>query len=158
MMLPVIIDTNLLILLVVGLTRRDLISKHARSRVYTDRDFDLLMDLIVDLRRIMLIPNVLTETSNLISDYGEPDRSNIRRTLKSIIEMYREEYVVSRYASSLNHFVRLGLTDAAITAAALRPCHILTDDFDLYIASDKMGLPYTYFLHERMNAGLVETS
>ncbi len=155
-MLPVIVDTNLLILLVVGLTRRDLIKKHGRSKVYSEKDFDLLMNLIVDMRRIILIPNVLTETSNLITDYGEPDRSNIRRTLKALIDMNHEEYIRSRSAVNMDHFVRLGLTDAAITAMAMAPCHILTDDLDLYLASENMSLPTTYFFYERVNAGLID--
>ena len=42
------IDTNLLVLLVVGETDKALISKHRRTRAYRVEDYDLLVKLIND--------------------------------------------------------------------------------------------------------------
>ena len=151
-----LIDTNVLILLVIGCTRIDLISKHSRSKSYNKADFDLAMSLIGDLRRIVLIPHVLTETSNLIGQYREPDKSSIRKMLKSFILMYKEHVDPSINSVMENIYTRLGLTDAAIILAAKQSIPLLTDDLDLFNALNDAGLPSTYFFHERLRAGHID--
>ena len=151
-----LIDTNVLVLLVVGCTRRNLIKRHARSKVYSEEDFDLLTELIGDMRRLVLTPHVLTETSGLIADYRDPDRSAIRETLRSFIRMYQEHVEPALQSSNLANFIRLGLTDAALTFEATRQIPLLTDDLDLHDSAIALGLDSTYFFYERIRAGTLE--
>ena len=60
----IVLDANLLLLLVVGLTSRAYISKHKRLQGYEELDFDLLICLIGSAN-VIVTPNTLTETSNL---------------------------------------------------------------------------------------------
>lgn len=70
-MVSVILDTNLLVLLVVGMTNRAFIGKHKRTRAYTEEDYDLLCLLLEQYQQIITTPSILTEVY-------EPRRPNWR--------------------------------------------------------------------------------
>ncbi len=129
------IDTNLLTLLVVGRVGRDLIAKHRRLREYTAEDYDTLNDLIERVERVYVTPNSLTETSNLLSQHGEPERSRFFEMFRFLIQHAEEIQVASEVASSSREFVRLGLTDAALLEVATEEVPLLTVDLELYIAA-----------------------
>lgn len=150
-----VIDTNLLVLLVVGSVRPDLIGKHRRTKGYGMQDFALLRDLLGDEPTLSLLPNVVTETSNLVADYGEPDRSRLLGRLKSLVDANPESYVPSRLACSIAEFLRLGVTDAALLVPGIDRRAIYTDDLDLYLAASRRALPCVYFTHEREARGIL---
>lgn len=59
------IDSNLLVLLVVGETDGEVITRHRRTRSYRAEDYDLLVRLINDTgHQVYVTPNTLTEASN----------------------------------------------------------------------------------------------
>ena len=60
------IDANLLLLLVVGSVSPDAIARHRRLRVFTRDDYDILINQIGQVERVLVTPNTLTETSNLL--------------------------------------------------------------------------------------------
>ena len=64
----VLLDTNLLVLLVVGLESRRFIAQHKRLTAYSSEDFDLLIDLLGRFGPAgwATTPSVLAEASNLI--------------------------------------------------------------------------------------------
>ena len=129
------VDTNLLVLLVVGRVGRDLIAKHRRLRAYTAEDYDVLIDLIGRVERVFVTPNTLTETSNLLSQHGEPERSRLLAMLRSIIRNSEEVVIASAVASSNEDFIRFGLTDTALLEAVSEETPLLTVDFNLYDAA-----------------------
>ena len=111
------IDANLLVLLVVGSVGRDLIAKHRRLRHFMAEDYDRLRRLIHRVDRVFVTPNTLTETSNLLAQHGESERSRFFRRLRHIIERSEEIVVASRTAAANRAFSRLGLADAALLEA-----------------------------------------
>ena len=130
------IDANLLVLLVVGSARREYISKHRRLRIFSNEDYDLLLRLIRRARgpkRVYVTPNTLTETSNLLDQYGEPERSLFFARLQFLIESSEEVTVTSSTAASNSAFSRLGLTDAALFEAVTEEIPLLTVDVELYL-------------------------
>ena len=54
----IIIDTNLLVLLVVGITERSLIQKHKRTRNFEVEDFDLLTGVLSNFDEIIVTPHI----------------------------------------------------------------------------------------------------
>ena len=133
------LDANLLVLLVVGSESRDLISKHRRLEDYTAEDFDILLDLLKGVGQLFVTPNTLTETSNLVSQHGEPERSLLMTRLQYLIHGSQEIVVTSADASSNSQFERLGLTDAALLDAVTSDTPLLTVDLDLYLAALEAG-------------------
>lgn len=107
------IDTNLLVLLAAGSLDPLLISKHKRSRNFSTKDYETLISLIGKPGRIYVLPNILAETSNLLCQHGEPQRSQLLDQLQQIIKASKKVAVTSVMAVRNAHFRRLGLNDAA---------------------------------------------
>ena len=133
------LDTNLLVLLVVGSVSRDLISKHRRLEDYTVEDFDILVEVLEGVNQLYVTPNTLTETSNLLGQHGDPERSLLMGRLEFLIHESQEITVASTKASSNQNFQRLGLTDAVLLEAATEEIPLLTVDFSLYLAAIASG-------------------
>ena len=129
------IDANLLLLLVVGSVSRDAIARHRRLREFTLDDYGILINLIDQVEQVLVTPNTLTETSNLLGLHGEPERSRFFEQLRFIIEETEEIVVASVGASQNNAFTRSGLTDAALLEVATQETPIITVDLDLYLAA-----------------------
>ena len=130
------IDTNLLVLLVVGSEDRELIAGHRRLRGYTADDFDRLLGIIESVERVFVTPNTLTEASNLLAyhQHGR-GRSRLYERLRWLIDASEEITVRSAVASSNSSYVRLGLTDAALLEVATADTPVITADFSLYLAA-----------------------
>ena len=129
------VDSNLLVLLVVGNVGRNLIQKHKRLQSFTVEDYDALMRLLGTVDQVFVTPNTLTETSNLLAQHREPERSRFFDMLRHVIENSREIVVTSADASSNNAFTRLGLADSALLQSVSTNTPVVTVDIDLYLAA-----------------------
>ncbi len=146
----VFIDSNLLVLLVVGSVGRDLITKHRRLQTYTADDYDILVELLTPFGQVFVTPNTLTEASNLLGLHADPERSRFFDMLRFFIQRSEEVVVASVDASSNDEFRRLGLTDAALLEVITAEAPLLTVDFDLYrAASTKEPDSAINFAHHR---------
>ena len=129
------IDANLLVLLVVGRVGEEFITKHSRLQQFVVEDYRILRNLLDRVEQAFVTPNTLTETSNLLAQHGEPERSRFFDQLRFTIEYSREIQVISEVASQNKEFRRLGLTDAALLEVATVETPLLTVDLDLYLAA-----------------------
>ena len=145
----VILDSNLLVLLVVGKTSPGLIEKHKRLRAYSKSDFNLLVDFIKPMSGVTVTPNILTEASNLLRQIAEPARTQIVATFRDFIRAADECYLESVQAVDQSEFIRLGLTDAVILTKIHRHQVLLTADLDLYRAALRRGETAVNFNHLR---------
>lgn len=66
-----VLDTNLIVLLVVGLADEQAVPKHKRTRAYSINDFRLLLKIISTYQEVRVIPNALSEASNLLDFEGD---------------------------------------------------------------------------------------
>ena len=133
------IDANLLVLLVVGSVGLNLISKHRRLRDYSREDYETLVNLLGHVDFLYVTPNTLTETSNLLAQHGEPERSLFMEHLRVVIQLSREVVVGSIEASVHDGFVNLGLADSALLEAISPETPLVTVDADLYVAALEKG-------------------
>jgi hypothetical protein len=148
-MAAVVLDSNLAILLVVGLAAKELIGEHRNLRAYSHDDFDCLVHLIRDYTAIIVSPNMLTEASNLCRQISEPARSRISAALEAFIAATSEEYVSSGQAAKNDGFTQLGLTDAVILEQMDASRLLLTADHDLFVAAVKRNYIAINFNHVR---------
>ena len=133
------LDTNLLLLLIAGRESRDLIHRHQRLEHYSAEDYDILSGLIAGAEQLLVTPNTLTETSNLASQHGEPERTLLMKRLHRLIHDSQEILVASTESSSNIKFEKMGLTDAALLQAVTTDFPLLTVDLDLYLAAIEAG-------------------
>ena len=146
-----LIDTNLLVLFVVGTVNRNRIATFKRTSKYTKQDYDLLVRALNDLTKppLYTVAHVLAEVSNLTVLSG-PERLRARHVLKQTLTALREPEMTSVRAAEALEYERLGLVDAAIaTVARENKCAVLTDDLDLYLALLKQGIEAFNFWHLR---------
>jgi hypothetical protein len=144
-----LLDANLAILLVVGSVDQDYIATHRRLAAFRRQDYGLLSDALSRFESLLFCPNVLTETSNLLRQAGEPRRRQFTQMLRRIIEDSEETFVASVDASAHRFFPELGLTDAALLRIASESTTLLTVDLHLYLTALRQGLPAINFNHLR---------
>lgn len=134
-----VIDTNLLVLYVVGTAGRNLITKHKKLAAYLPEDYDALLRIIDRAAVVLVTPNTLTETSNLATYIAEPARTDILSVLRAVVRSSEEVYVSGKDACERTEYIRLGLTDAALLHALGSRRTLLTVDLDLHLAALSAG-------------------
>lgn len=149
--MTIILDSNLLLLLIVGYTSTVYIQKHKRLKSYTGDDFELLKDILDHATNIVVTPNTLTETSNLAGHIADPARAEIYAVFRAFVgdAGVEECFVQSKVAVTRTEFVRLGLTDSALLHIATESRKLLTADVALYLAALHLGLDAVNFNHYR---------
>lgn len=146
---PILLDTNLLVLFVVGTASREFIPRHKRLSAFTIEDYDTLLKVIAQAPSVLITPNTLTETSNLLAYIAEPAKTKIFMVFRTVIECTPETYIPSVAASGGAEFLRLGLTDAVLVQASSEEVVVLTTDLNLYLAAIAKGSPAINFNHLR---------
>jgi hypothetical protein len=77
----VLVDANLFLLLTVGAYGKNEIARHRRLRsAYDQAAFDRLFGFISLYDKIVAVPGLLTEVSNLLSDGEDPGAVGIKQT------------------------------------------------------------------------------
>ncbi|MGH7088963.1 MAG: hypothetical protein ACREFQ_08685 [Stellaceae bacterium] len=142
-------DSNLLVLLLVGLTSRRYIPVHKRLAAYAVEDFELLQSIIAGYEKLLLTPNSLTETWNIASQIAPPAREEIAATFVQLVRLTEEQYVPSRQCILRTEFRRLGLADSVLLDIAAGSHVLLTADLDLYLAAARQGYEAYNFNHLR---------
>lgn len=147
----ILLDANLLVLLIVGRTNRNLILKHKRTKTFEEADYDLLVGILSRYDTIVVTPHILAEASNLVSQIGEPAYSSIRPTFSDLVQNQEEIYLESREGVKHPAFVRLGLTDASILQVIRSDIPLLTTDVGLYLEAAKVNPSAINFNHLRQS-------
>jgi UDP-2,3-diacylglucosamine pyrophosphatase LpxH len=138
----VLLDTNLLLLYVVGAHDRGLIPRFKRTAAFTAEDFRILTNALDSFAHILTTPHILTEVSNLAGQLADPLKQAVFRTLAAAIGMLTELQAPARELCGDSAFPRFGLTDVAILRNGRDKFLVLTDDFRLsqYLAHDKVAV------------------
>lgn len=126
-----LIDTNLLIVLLVGSTDKTFISKVKTTKAYTKNDFELLKKLIKYFR-IVTTPHILTEASNLCEKAEKFYKEKIFKMFSQMAISLLEAQIPSNEAVLTPAFLKLGLADSVIFNLAKKGLIVLTDDFELH--------------------------
>src|ERR1019366_4348523 len=144
----VLVDTNLLVLFLVGTVNRQRILSFKRTGDFSIEDYDLLVRLIGWFGRVVATPHVLSQVSDL-TDLTGNELTKIRELFKVLVENIEESYYTSRLLVGDPVFKRLGLTDAAIATVSSRGVLVLTTDVQLHVALQERDIDALNFNHIR---------
>jgi hypothetical protein len=122
----VLVDTNLLVLFLIGLVNKRRILSFKRTQDFTIEDFDPLSRLIYWFGKLVTTPHVLSQVSDLTESHEE-----------------------GKMLVSHPLFSRLGLADAAIATVCTRGTLVLTTDLNLQSALQQRGADALNFNHVR---------
>lgn len=143
----IILDSNILLLYIIGVVDENLIERHKRLRdIFTTNDFHNLCRLIgAPNVELLTIPNIASECSNIMLYGSEGLAETIKFYFIKIISEFKEIYISSQEISSTNEFLHLDLADAAIllilksTDPANKKILLLTEDNLLYKTAFETG-------------------
>ena len=155
----ILLDTNVLLLLWLATFDPRLIGGK-RLEKYTPDDVELLAGYVGQFKRILTTSTILTETSNLAAQVlsGQRKQTLFRRLFPLFGASPPDDFhhcSVDGLTLDESIFVRLGFTDASIAATVGTQHLLLTDDLDLYLATQAQGAPAINFTHMREAAGLL---
>lgn len=147
----ILIDTNLLLVVLVGNIDQRFVGRIARTDKYTREDYERITDVLIRFNRFIIIPQVLTEAGNLL----KRNCPNANTLLDLGLELQRfilhantcESRPSARRISIHPVYADLGYADAAILHAATDRHLIFTDDGPLQSRASGCGadvLPFEW--------------
>lgn len=146
----VLIDTNLLVLLLVGFVDPAYIRVFEKTQSYYVEDFELLRRILRGFKKIIVTPNILTEVSNLVNRVDIKRKKILWEYLHKIItEQAVEIYVNSESVLNVEHSFKFGLTDIGISMINEKDTLVLTADFDLWGLLQSKNIDTLNFNHVR---------
>lgn len=140
-----IIDTNLLLLLVIGSVEG---GRHIRNSkrldAYTIDDYDIVVKIIGQYRKVFFTHYILTEISNLIDLEGEA-RITALEIARNLFNEFCQVNSNMKTDMSNNFFINYGITDCSIIELSKNHM-ILTNDNrllePLYLTCPKNIIPF----------------
>jgi hypothetical protein len=122
-----LVDTNILLLYIVGIVNVDLIRNLSRTANFTENDFYLVEKFINFFDVNITTPHILTEVSDLLGN-----RIELQLALGKYIELIEEKFLESKQITRTKTFLQFGLADTAITETAKNSYLVVTDDNPLF--------------------------
>jgi rRNA-processing protein FCF1 len=122
-----LIDTNILLLYIVGSVDINLIGNFKRTANFTISDFYITSKFIDYFDIKITTPHILTEASDLLGN-----RIDLQFALAKYIKLIEEKFLESNQIAETKTFLQFGLADAAISETAKDSYLVVTDDNPLY--------------------------
>jgi len=140
-----LLDTNLLLLLVVGLWSPRRIARFKRTNVFTENDFLILRSYASEFEHVITTPHIATETSNLLGQLPARDSREARILFRDVLNSDLDHRMTElfRSASQLSShemFPRFGLADTSLRFLSNESFLVLTDDLPLFHYLGQKGL------------------
>lgn len=146
----IVIDTNALVLLILGTIDKKYIGKHKHISAYSIADYDYLLSVINASKKVITCPNVLTEVDNLCN--REVDKHSYSQIFKQLTEDYEEKYKETKKIvnDNLDLMWNIGLTDIILIKIAKECDFLITGDSKLSDHAKSQGIA-VIDLKERAN-------
>ncbi len=127
----VVIDSNALVVYILGLMNPSLVETHEKTGIYEKDDFFYLQRLLHNKETVTL-PNILTEADNLLNRFKGDYRRAYALTFLKFINKSSEEYIESLIINSnMELFQEIGLTDLKILELSKQAEFLVTSDSKL---------------------------
>ena len=124
----ILIDTNALIVLLLGLMDIRLINSHKTTSIYEEEDFHNLIDVISDIEKLVVLPNIWTEVDNLLNNFKCNYKYTYILRLADVLKKSSEHYIESKSVLEDYTFFDLGLTDSLLLQLAVECDFLITSD------------------------------
>ncbi|HEX5504343.1 MAG TPA: hypothetical protein VFW96_17085 [Thermomicrobiales bacterium] len=153
----IIVDTNLLLLLLVGGLDRALIARFKRTRaLFIADDYPAVAAVVDSFQRVLTTPHILAEVSNFVGNAPEDWRRGLYTVLanalappNSAIALLDERYTRGAELVRDHAFSLFGLTDAGIGHLARDRYLVFTVDAPLADYLGRIGVAALNYNHIR---------
>lgn len=141
----ILIDTNLLIVLLIGLYNPEYIQNFKRTKSYSKDDFLLLLGYVKRFNKIHVTPYILAETSNFSFEIASEKLREYIKIFVAEVLSHHETYCHKDILIKSEFFPKFGMTDTSIAQLAKKEkCLVITDDFKL---SNSLALKNLFVLN-----------
>ncbi len=124
----IFIDTNLLVLYIVGTINPAFIKRFNRGKNdFDENDFILISKFIDSFETKITSPQILSEVSNFLDE-----KTDFCIGLKKYIELSEERYIKSEDLAKSHCFLKFGLADSSIVEVSKDAYLIFTDERPLF--------------------------
>jgi hypothetical protein len=144
-----LVDTNLLLLYLVGLLDPRLIVRFKRTASFNRSEYQWLAGFLAQINRVVTTPTVLAEVNGLANQLPERNKPRFHAIFRERIGLLEERYEPSHRVCEHEHFARCGLTDAAIMSVSRERLLVLTIDAKLSALLNRLGIDNMNFNHLR---------
>jgi hypothetical protein len=124
----ILLDSNLLLLLIMGSFDLRLIGTFERLNDFTVRDFEILALLASEFDKVVSTPHVLTEVNGLANKLPSWIKPAWYDHFGQGIRLLEEHNIPAAALSSLPEFRIFGITDAALSMMAGETLFVTADD------------------------------
>lgn len=146
-----VIDTEPLILYVVGMINKNYIGQSRKTSIYNRLDFELLQNAIGNISNLLVPPNVWTETDNHLNNIVGQYNFIYYELLKNFIANSTEKYIKTNNIINESTFSLLGITDTILLKLAKTTGNLITADSKLSNYARSNGIN-VYDLKEVVNS------
>lgn len=146
----VVLDTNVLILYILGLIDPLLVNSHRRTSTFDAKDYYFLLDLTKPYENFLSAPNIFTELDNLLNNHYCLDY-NLLSQIRNFIALSKEEFIFSHIAVKEYYYPILGLTDSVILKLAEKADLLISADSKLCDYAKAFGIKVFDFKEYKNN-------
>jgi hypothetical protein len=126
----ILVDTNLLLLYIVGSIDIERIRSFKRTSIDDTDDFDIVLTLInLFDNKIVSTPHILSQVSDLVGK-NDTFRSGLKQLISGFVS--QEIFVKGSILVQSSGFASFGIADTAIIEMAKQSYLVFTDDNSLY--------------------------
>lgn len=143
----ILLDTNLMLLYIVGSYDINLIGKYKRTDIFLKEDYQIISSLLTKFSTRVTTPHILTEVSNLTENLFQRKDKDFAAHFQKILPHYHEQYETSTNLSHLPAFRKFGLADSSVMEVAQQGYMVLSIDVSLCSYLSNMGLPAINYNH-----------
>lgn len=123
-----LIDTNALVVLILGTIDVRLISTHRRTSIYEVQDYLDLVQVVGELSELVVLPNVWTETDNLLNGSLPRRKWEYISVVKQVVAKTTERFLSTQTAVNSSAFFTLGITDSLLLHYGAQCDLLITSD------------------------------
>ena len=137
----IFIDTNILVLYIVGTINPKYIKRFNRGKNdFDENDFILISEFIDSFETKITSPQILSEVSNFLDE-----KADFCLGLKAYIELSEEKYIESEDLTKSHTFLKFGLADSSIVEVSKGSYLIFTDERPLFGYLTNQGIDAVNF-------------
>ena len=145
----IVIDANSLIVLILGQIDPKLISKHKRTSIYNEEDYNDLVAIIGDIEKLVTLTNVWTEVDNLLNNFNKGLKDQYIETLSELVQSVDESYISTISVKDQYYLYDLGVTDSLLLQLAKNCEFLITGDSQLSDYAQAFGIKVYDIVKER---------
>lgn len=139
----VFFDTEILLVLVLGIYDQKFMRTFSRTSSYELDDFQNFVGIFNSAKRRFVSPQVLAELTNYTDKIYEPVKTRFYDSMKKFLDKQIEQYIPkNKIMAESSWFIKTGFTDTSVLKTCIqKDCALVTTDATLTSIAQHANIP-----------------